>query len=159
VSNVVLESSFGILLYKLCTCPRLPVAVGASPNNFFFKSVHSAHYLHFTLRVGICHHPALSKSSSCCPLHQEPGKSRMCLFCSIFLPAATLKGSVPFTRFVPANLCLELHYVRLPFSILRVCFKSLLHVSYLFGKACTHRVHVDRHLFANSPSARCSFPE
>jgi len=33
---------------------------------------HRAHCFH----NGFCHHPALSNSGSCCPLHQEPGKSR-----------------------------------------------------------------------------------
>ena len=37
---------------------------------------HLAHCLHHARRVGFCHHPALSHSGSCGPLHQEPGKSR-----------------------------------------------------------------------------------
>jgi len=37
---------------------------------------HLVHCLHHVRRVGFCHHPTLSNSGSCNPLHQEPGKSR-----------------------------------------------------------------------------------
>ena len=46
-----------------------------------FDDPHYAHCLHLARRVGFCHHSAFSNSGSCCPLHQEPGKSRtgLCL--------------------------------------------------------------------------------
>jgi len=40
-------------------------------------------------------------------------------------------------------------------SNLHVC--HLPHVSYLSDEACTHSVHIDRHLFTKSPSSRSSF--
>ena len=128
----------------------------------FLMTLHFAHCLHPAWRVGFCHHPALSNSGSCCPLHQEPGKSKIDLSlwnlsascqseaCSQSWILLTFSG-----RFVPAYLSLELHYVGYPLSNLRLWY--LPHVSYLSDEACAHRVQNDCSLFTESYSSCCSF--
>jgi len=73
------------------------------------------------------------------PKNAMPGGGEMCP------PHKFLNSAGLFIRFVPAYLCLELHYVATPFFILCDC--HLPHVFYLSDEACTHRVHVDGHLF------------
>jgi len=59
------------------------------PNSL--KILHLAHCLHHARRVGFCHHPALSNSGSCCPLHQEPSKSKTGLSLSSLLASCQSK--------------------------------------------------------------------
>ena len=99
MAAVGFDSSFGSRLCTHCTCPFDPprrpkvFLLGLNPNKQIYLSslrpscilqkslssslmtLHCAHCLHLALSVGFCHHPALSNSGSCCPLHQEPGKS------------------------------------------------------------------------------------
>jgi len=126
--------------------------------------------LHLALHLGFCHHPTLSNFGSCCPLHQEPGKSRtgLCLSnlsasCQSERPwrAASLK-TLPgldsaglFGRFMPTYLSLKLDHIGHPPSNLCLCY--LPHVSDLSNEVCAHRVRVDCYLFTEPSSCRCSF--
>jgi len=62
-------------LHALHLPPRPSCILSKSVLNFL-TTLRCAHCLHLARRVGFCHHPALSTSSSCCPLHQEPDQSR-----------------------------------------------------------------------------------
>ena len=84
------------------------------------------------------------------PKNAMPGGGEM------YPPHKFLNSAGLFIRFVPAYLCLELHYVATPFFILCDC--HLPHVFYLSDEACTHRVHVDGHLFTELLyPGRCKF--
>jgi len=114
------------------------------------------------LGVSACATILRSDSDSCYPLHQEHGKSRRGLSLSNLLAGCqsercSLDSAGLFSRLVSACLMLELHYVGPPLSIL--CVYHPLHVSYLFGEACTHCMHVACHLFTDLPSSHRSFPD
>ena len=146
--HLPLRSSHGCILRK-----SLPGSL---------MTLHCAHCLHHARRVGSCQcdHPALLKSGSCCSLHQEPGKSRLCLFLSNLSARCQSEkycsdSAGLFGRLVPAYLSLKVQCVSHPLSNLRLC--RLPHVSYFSDEACTHRVHVDCYLFTEWSSSRRSF--
>jgi len=124
----------------------------SSPSSL--STLHCAYCLHHARRVGFCHHPALSNSVVCCPLHLELGKSRMGLPLPHLsassptnvegvwkmLPASCLDSAGLFGCFMPAYLSLELHHVGRPLSNLRPCHLS--HVFYFSSEVWIRRVWI-----------------
>jgi len=76
---------------------------------------HCAHCLHFARRVGFCRHPALSNSGSCCPLHQELGRSRTGLSLS------NLSASCQAERPCQAWILLAFSVASCPFTWALMC--------------------------------------
>ena len=122
---------------------------------------HCAHCLHFARRVGFCHHPALSNSGSCCPLHQEPSKSRTGLSLS------NLSASCQSKRPARLGFCWPFRslHAHLPEPQIPPCWPPPLQTAPLlsaarllpFQRSLCDRVHVYCYLFKESSSCRRSF--
>ena len=90
----------------------------------------------------------------CLPLAASPSILVALLICCITHNTAHVGDLYPAS----SNSSVRLNStVSPPPSILCVCHLPC--VSYIFNEACTHCVYLDRHLFTNSASSRCFFPD
>jgi len=124
-----LHSSFSSLLYTLRTrhLDQLHLVKVLTKLLDVLAPFKSSTLLAICRRVGSFHHPTLSNSGSCCPLHQEPGKSRTGLslsnllanyqskrLCQAWILLAFPVASCPFTSSLTSTMLVTPSLISVP---------------------------------------------